>query len=249
MASKKHEPFFWTSYADLMTSLFFLMLVVSVVSIVALERKKREIEREHKRLQEEYAVTKRQIEQIQQIEKAAQAIDSRYFDYNDEYKKHVLRVHVKFPKGSAEMATIPKSVRERLRKAGLAMQQFVREECEKYKEQSGGNPGAGRLKFLMVIEGQASRDGYAYNNELSYARALALYKFFKRENLLPPSDDCEVLIAGSGIGGEMRSLHEDENQRFLINILPKPGVAGRVEEAEETEKNVVERDSTTRYEH
>ena len=38
MAKKKRESFFWTSYSDLMTSLFFIMLTLFVLAIALLHR-------------------------------------------------------------------------------------------------------------------------------------------------------------------------------------------------------------------
>ena len=41
MAEKKNKSYFWASYADLMTSLFFVMLMLFVVAVVQTKRKKR----------------------------------------------------------------------------------------------------------------------------------------------------------------------------------------------------------------
>ena len=53
MAEKK-ESFFWTSYSDLMTSLFFIMLTLFVLVIVLL----------HKRME----ATEKQLEEIKKVE-------------------------------------------------------------------------------------------------------------------------------------------------------------------------------------
>ena len=53
MAGKK-ESFFWTSYSDLMTSLFFIMLTLFILVIVLL----------HKRME----TTERQLEEIKKVE-------------------------------------------------------------------------------------------------------------------------------------------------------------------------------------
>ena len=85
--------------------------------------------------------------------------------------------------------------------------------------------------YKRQIEGQASKDGYAYNYELSYQRALSLKKFWEDNGLNFNDKNCEVLICGSGDGrlsgtGLMRESKEVLNQRFLIHILPKPGKIG-----------------------
>ena len=82
---------------------------------------------------------------------------------------------------------------------------------------------------MLIIEGQASNDGYSRNFELSYERALSLYKYLKENRALDlKRKNCEVLISGSGTQGTMRALPDNgsnkTNQRFLIHILPKPGV-------------------------
>ena len=84
----------------------------------------------------------------------------------------------------------------------------------------------------MIIEGQASRDVYPGNYELSYERALALKKFWE-ERGIHFGNKCEVLISGSGDGklsgtDFMREPVEADNQRFLVHIIPKPGMVESV---------------------
>ena len=85
------------------------------------------------------------------------------------------------------------------------------------------------MSYLLIIEGQASTDDYIQNNELSYKRALALFKFWfpnqKNGNLKFYDLPCEVIIAGAGcMEGKPRADENEDNQRFLIRILPKPGM-------------------------
>ena len=48
------------------------------------------------------------------------------------------------------------------------------------------------------------------------------------EKISLDSSDCEVLVCGSGTEGALRAYPDNasntKNQRFLIHILPKPGV-------------------------
>ena len=88
------------------------------------------------------------------------------------------------------------------------------------------NPDA---SYLLIIEGQASTDNYKKNNQLSYERALSLYKFWfpgeSGASLKFFDLPCEVIIAGAGcMEGKPRAKENTENQRFLIRILPKPGI-------------------------
>lgn len=88
------------------------------------------------------------------------------------------------------------------------------------------------VKYLLIIEGQSSRDGYAGNDVLSFNRANSLKHFWTRRNI-NFGNKCEVIVSGSGQNGVMRALPDNEynekNQRFLIHIIPKPGVIDRIE--------------------
>ena len=75
----KHKSFFWASYADLMTSLFFIMLVLFILTTVMLKRQVGEIEK----IKE---ATEEQMEKIKEIENAVNEIDTTYFAYNNEHK-------------------------------------------------------------------------------------------------------------------------------------------------------------------
>ena len=81
-------------------------------------------------------------------------------------------------------------------------------------------------QYILIIEGQASKDAYLYNYELSYQRALALMRYWIEDSGITFGNNCEILISGSGDGKldthSMREVgDEKENQRFLIHILPK----------------------------
>ena len=53
---RNKESFFWTSYSDLMTSLFFVMLVLFVLTMALLHRK--------------MVATEQELEQIKRVEKS-----------------------------------------------------------------------------------------------------------------------------------------------------------------------------------
>ena len=85
------------------------------------------------------------------------------------------------------------------------------------------------VNHLLIIEGQASNDGYTGNFDLSYQRALSLYRYFQiNRHLDLKRQNCEVLVCGSGTEGALRAYPDNasntKNQRFLIHILPKPGI-------------------------
>ena len=207
----KKESFFWTSYSDLMTSMFFVMLVLFVCVVALLHRRMTEIDAERK-------ATQSQLEVIKEIETSTQNIDPTYFEYRPEHKKHVLKIKVQFLKGSSDMDDIDYATQKKLIDAGKSVQTFIEDITEKHPE----------IQYLMVIEGQASRDPFVRNYELSYERALSLKRLWER-NLIDFGSKCEVVIGGNGDGrlsgtDFMRESQEENNQRFLIHILPKTSI-------------------------
>lgn len=206
----RKRTFFWASYADLMSSLFFIMLVLFVLTVVMLQKQMKEIEKMKE-------ATEAEVNKIKEIQNAISNIDSTYFAYNAEHKKHILKIDVGFKTNSAEIMDIAGETRMQLLNAGRAINQFIRDACEKYEAQ-----------YLLIIEGQASKDNYIRNNELSYERALALVNYWRNNGIYFKPEQCEVIISGSGQDGTLR-IQPDvsgnvKNQRFLIHILPKPGI-------------------------
>ena len=197
------KSFFWASYADLMSSLFFIMLVLFVLTVIM--------------LQKQVKATEAEINKIKEIQNAISNIDSTYFAYNAEHKKHILKIDVGFQINSADITDIELETRQQLLNAGKAINQFIKEACQKYNAQ-----------YLLIIEGQASKDNFIRNNELGYERALALVNYWKNNGVYFNSEQCEVIVSGSGQDGTLRMQPDVpgnvKNQRFLIHILPKPGV-------------------------
>lgn len=202
MSKIKKESFFWTSYSDLMTSLFFVMLVLFVLVVALL----------HNKISEQ-ALKLEEFEKIEEIKRSLNNIDSTYFAYNSEYKKHILKIKVRFPKGQSDIYNVDPKTLKQLKEAGKTIRDQI-------VETTKANP---EIQYLLIIEGQASNDNYKYNYELSYSRALALRNYWLSQDI-EFGKNCEVLISGSGTGGTMRETNEENNQRFLIHIIPKTGV-------------------------
>lgn len=198
---KHKESFFWTSYSDLMTSLFFIMLVLFVLVIVLL----------HKRME----ATERELTEIKLVQKSTKDLSKQYFEYNPFYKKYVLKVHCFFEELHYEIGELPKGTRIQLAAAGDEIQKFLL----KHKDN----------KYLLIIGGQASRNSMRWtdrNYDLSFERAYSLMKYWKDDCGINFGNNCEVQIAGSGDGRynieTMRDQNiEANNQRFLIHIIPK----------------------------
>ena len=154
---------------------------------------------------------------VQEIEKSVNEIDKkeRFFEYQSKYKKHVLKTEIKFRNNSSNINDIGKSAKKELLAAGKMVTDLI----NSFKNDRNVN-------YLVIIEGQASKDGYDLNDQLSYKRALALKNFWRKNNIdIEKFANCELLIAGSGEGGIPR-IQPDKppaNQRFLIHIIPKVG--------------------------
>ena len=212
MAKKKRESFFWTSYSDLMTSLFFIMLTLFVLAIALLHREVVQIGKERD-------ATEAELEKINEIRTAVQSIDSTYFSYDPAYKKHILKTEVKFRTGSSNINDLDQATQAELVAVRDRIKAFLDDLIEKDRNAS----------YLLIIEGQASKDNYSLNNQLSYDRALSLFKFWfpnqKETTLQFYNLPCEVVIAGAGyMEGKPRAERNADNQRFLIQIIPKPGI-------------------------
>lgn len=216
--SQKKESFFWTSYSDLMTSLFFIMLTLFVLVIVLL----------HKRME----ATEKQLEEIKKVEASTKELGrTKYYAYRPEYKKFVLNVWCYFGQLKSGLADLQTNTQD-LRNAGMEIEQFL--------ARNKNN------KYLLIIEGQASRNSPQWtecNYRLSFQRALTLMKFWKDICRIDFGANCEIQIAGSGdgrynfgyTGGEnterfkeldatlMRERGDKEkyNQRFIIHVIPK----------------------------
>ncbi len=198
---KGKESFFWTSYSDLMTSLFFIMLVLFILVIVLL----------HKRME----ATLAELENIKKVEASTQDLEGRYFSYNQEYEKFVLNIDCQFPVKEYDIELLDEQTRAELIQAGLQVKEFLERHAEN--------------QYLVIVEGQASANSESwteFNYNLSFQRALSLIKFWAANPNVRFSDrNCELQIAGSGDGRlsakTMRDPVNEKNQRFLIYIIPK----------------------------
>ncbi len=198
---KGKESFFWTSYSDLMTSLFIIMLVLFVLVIVLL----------HKRME----ATIIELDEIKKVEASTRDLEGKYFSYNKEYEKFILNIDCQFPANKYDINLLNEKTRGMLMDAGKQVKNFLEQHSEN--------------QYLVIVEGQASANSQAwteYNYNLSFQRALSLIKFWATNpDVKFSADNCELQIAGSGDGRlsakTMRDTVNIKNQRFLIYIIPK----------------------------
>ena len=215
---EKKESFFWTSYSDLMTSLFFIMLTLFVLVIVLL----------HKRME----TTEKQLEEIKKVEASTKELgNSKNFAYKAEYKKYVLDVRCYFAETKYKLEDLQADTVS-LHQAGKEIKAFL--------DRNEGN------QYLRIIEGHASRNSTKLteaNYSWSFQRALTLMKFWKDICQIDFGANFEIQIAGSGDGRynfgytdgdnserfqkldstlmRERGMNERDNQRFVIHIIPK----------------------------
>ena len=174
---------FWLSYSDLMTSLFFIMLVLFIVCVVKMKGINDQLDKEVNAKEE-------QLRKIEELNNSIKEIDNKYFAYDEQFKRHTLKdIEVSFNTYSSNIYDIEQEQLDKLLKAGLAIAHFMNSAKSKIPE----------AQYMLIIEGQSSKDYYTRNYELSYERALALIKFWSSNGIEFDSlGNCEVLISGSG---------------------------------------------------
>lgn len=216
--SGSKKALFWTSYSDLMTSLFFTMLVLFVVVVIAMGQTNIKL----RELLNNTTAEKEQLERITHLKDQFQTLtESGSLEYDEEkcmfYVKDFVGIEIFEPNQGIIKPEYISTVDE----VGKKIKSII----------NALNSNNGNFKFQLVIEGTAAipfRELVAktYNPDnkeiylLSYIRALALYERWK--HLKFRESNTEVIIAGSGFNGINRDKKvEDNNKRFVIQIIPK----------------------------
>lgn len=207
-ARKKSSDFFWVSFADLMTSLFFIMLVLFVLTVVYLRVEQNKIIAEVEELEK--------IVQLKEQFKALQNDDDFY--YLEECKKYVASSLMGIEIFEPNKTEILPEYKDITLGVGKKIEQFLNTLQE-------DNPD---FSYLVIIEGNM---GNSYDMKFSpdtkfgytrsYDRALAVYNLWTENEIDFRKSNVEVLIAGSGFNGLCREEDEEKNKRFSIQIIPK----------------------------
>lgn len=216
--SGNKKSLFWTSYSDLMTSLFFAMLVLFVVVVVAMGTVNKQLKDALNRAN----ITIEQQNQVLKLQEQFQTLaSSTSLDYDEEkrmfYAKDFVGIEIFQPNDSE----IKQEFLGKVDEVGSDIKNII----------DSLNRRSNRFKYQLVIEGTAAipykekiAKTFNPNNYemflLSYRRALALYKRWEYLNF--PESNTEVIIAGSGFNGKNRDdIIEENNKRFVIQIIPK----------------------------
>ena len=207
----KKSGFFWVSYGDLMTSLFFVMLVLYVISFTILQSKQTELQ-----------AAADQLKKLEDIQLALEGLDENYFKFDRVNKRYKLQVMTSFNSGSDKILDIPKPLREKIFNAGKVL-------YAKIEQVIKDNP---TVDYLLVIEGNTQRSKQNWINDpdrgyrLSYRRSLSLFNYWKNNGLdfRDLGSQCEIIIAGSGYYGYSRDQsNERNNRKFSIQVTSKVG--------------------------
>lgn len=197
--AKKQTNFFWASYADLMTSLFFIMLVLFVLVIAMMKRQQK--------------ATELQLKQIKEIQSAVKELPEDYFAYDNKYKRFSLKQNIEFEINTDRFKNAEDE--KYLLEVGRSIKDLTDILKKKYSGQD--------IRYVVLIEGMSSADNYKNNYLLSYARAWAVKKIWDKNNIILDPSVCEIQISGSGTGGIGRLKKDITNQRILIQVIPKIG--------------------------
>lgn len=194
------QDYFWLGYSDLMTSLFFIMLVLYVLTFVKLSNQKN--------------ASEQQLKKIQEIQTAVKSLPSQFFTYDEKYGRYSLSRNINF---ETMKDVINEDDKIYLKDVGESISDLINELKVKYKGQD--------IRYVVLIEGMASKDYYIDNYQLSYRRALAVKRLWQSEGIILDPAVCDVQVAGSGVEGIGRYPKKEEakNQRILIQIIPKIG--------------------------
>ncbi|MDP2455145.1 MULTISPECIES: hypothetical protein [unclassified Kaistella] len=216
MASKKHD-IFWISYADLLTSLFFIVLVLFAITFFKYQNKVEDL--------------KKKLEVFQLVENSLAPLKAKenVFLYDEQYKRFTLTKPVKFQISKTEIT--PSDVvsydvqAPYLITAGKELLATI----DKLENERKTNDALKDISYIVVISGYASKLGpnpdLNSDYDLSYHRAINLWKFWKANGIdfenEKYKDFIDLQIAGNGWGGIGREKIEINNQRFIIQIIPK----------------------------
>ena len=205
---QKDDDFFWVSLSDLMTSLFFISLVLFVVTTIVLKQKSKGIIAENERLN--------RILKVEEQFKSLTTDDDFY--YLEKCKKFVWKELSGKEIFEPNKAVILDKYKVSSIKAGTKIEEFL-------KTLHNDNP---EFSYIVILEGNMAN---TWDNRLSpdeingyrvsYDRALAVYNLWIKNGIDLRKYNSEILISGSGFNGLCRDEIEENNKRFSIQIIPK----------------------------
>lgn len=243
MKVRKNKDSFWVSYSDLMTSLFFIMLVLFIACVIVMGRSGNvdvnkiiiensklkteiaELKKKNNLLNTqmgEYKTSEEQYNRIVAIQKMFKSLtEGKTLEYRASQRTFVAKAFedreiFKSEKSEFDFNNIS---RDEILQVGKDLKNIL----EKLSESTPG------CNYQLVIEGTTAntfdkrfKPDYGWAYKLSYERALALYQFWRNNGIDLRKYNTEILICGSGMNGKNRDkAKEDNNKRIVIQIIPK----------------------------
>lgn len=215
MMKRKKNNSFWLSYSDLMTSLFFVMLILFLSTAIKLSNQIKANES----IIEGQSVEINKLKRILQLDTLfAELSQSTTLKYIEENKTFIAKDFEGIEIFEPDSSIIKEQYLNTVDQVGHDLEALLRNLENKTPECS----------YLLVIEGNSAnktinpwpRDR-RYNYELSYKRALALYNRWVSIGVNLRQYNTEIQICGSGLNGINRDAKEENNKRFVIQIIPK----------------------------
>lgn len=196
------------SFSDLMTSLFFVVLVLYVLTYVMLKKEQNKLEIENEKLN--------QILQLEQQFKPLQNDDD--FIYLQDCKKYISKELNSIEIFEPNKSTILEKYKSSTVNVGNKLEDLLKDL----------NVANANFSYLIIIEGNMANSwdkkfstDSEYGYKKSYERALAVYNLWSNNNIDLRKYNSEILISGSGFNGLCRDKVEENNKRFSIQIIPK----------------------------
>ncbi len=248
MSKRKKTDSFWLSYSDLMTSLFFIMLVLFIVCIVVmksapddvstLKDRIAQLEQDNTSLKkalnestkkisgleeaiQEYAVKQTEYEKLLNLNNTFKSLsDNSSLRYDETHKTFIAKDFEGVEIFEPNESVIKQTYLSTVDKVGKDLQKLLKE-LDK--------TGSKSISYLLVIEGNTANTWdhkFNVNDQasyiLSYRRAMALYKRWLDKGINLRQYNTEIQICGSGMNGINRDTKKEENnKRFVIQIIPK----------------------------
>lgn len=246
----KKSNFFWVGFADLMTSLFFIMLVLYVVSFTLFKIKINELNSVNQKLdsliidleknKKLLLIQAEKAKIIEDVEKNLEPLikNASLFRYEEKYKRFTLSFDVKFIVGKTnidENSLI--NSQETIKKIAIVGKE-LENTINILISKKNSNPSMKNVSYLLIIAGYSSElvnENLFEEYERSYKRAFYLWDYWKKLGIDFENSKynglVDLQISGNGWGGVGRFdrdpntsfINETKNQRFIIQIVPKIG--------------------------
>ncbi len=234
---KTQNNFFWMSFSDLMISLFFVVLVLFVLTFVMLKGEQNKLEETVENLEEKLEVYDLVEQNLIPLKK-----DTLLFRYEDIYKRFTLAFDVNFVIKKSKIKRGELRNFQRTSRKIIDVGRQLQNTIDRLAEEKKNNEKMNEVSYLVIISGYAShlKNANQFSDyELSYQRAYNLWNYWKSIGIDFEADKYKGLIdlqiSGNGWGGVGRFERDPENyyrneiknQRFIIQIIPKIGNANK----------------------